>query len=288
MKIAVLSDIHSNHIALRTCLDYALNRGINHYLLLGDYAGDCPYPQQTMEILYELIEKYECWFIRGNREEYMLDYRARGEDGWYYSSSCGCLQYTYENLTKRDLDFFAKLDNKGKLELEGLPPFEFCHGSLESSRELLHKGKENTVKVLQRLETNLLLCGHTHEQGTFEYENKKIVNPGSVGVPFSYNGNTQFAILHSDGEAWQEEYIQLVYDLESVLEEYKLCGLDWKAPMWTVLTKEYLKTGIDKTSIGLIRAMELCRKETGEANWPDIPEKYWEEAVLEIEIEIDK
>jgi len=51
--------------------------------------------------------------------------------------------------------------------------------------------------------------------------------------------------------------------------------------MWAVLTKNDLKTGKDGTSKALIRAMELCKEETGEAIWPYIPEKYWEQAVRE-------
>lgn len=40
MDIAVLSDIHGNHIALKRCVEYALEQGIGHFLFLGDYAGE--------------------------------------------------------------------------------------------------------------------------------------------------------------------------------------------------------------------------------------------------------
>ncbi len=284
MNIAILSDIHSNYTALNTCIEHALHRGIIHFIFLGDYVSDCPYPQKTMNLLYELQDKYQCWFIRGNREEYMLDYRNAGEKGWYYSSCCGCLQYTYENLTKHDLDFFEGLDNKGELQITGYPSISFCHGSLNSTRELLEKDKENTIAVLKNLDTDILLCGHTHVQGTYKYGDKTLINPGSVGVPWYYNGRTQYAILHGKYGYWEEEYIQLEYNVEKVLKEYSECGLDWKAPMWTVLTQEVLKTGKDRTMSVLIRAAELCRIETGKAIWPDIPNKYWEQAAEEIEI----
>jgi len=39
-KIAVLADIHSNHIALETCLKEAQKRGAQEYLFLGDYLGE--------------------------------------------------------------------------------------------------------------------------------------------------------------------------------------------------------------------------------------------------------
>ncbi|HWT27327.1 MAG TPA: metallophosphoesterase family protein [Mobilitalea sp.] len=281
MKLAILSDIHSNHIALRACLDYALNIGVEHFLFLGDYISDCPYPQKTMEILYDMKQKYPCHFIRGNREDYMLNYHANGEKGWYYCSSCGSLIYTYENLTMKDLNFFDGLDIKGRIEIDGYPALSICHGSMTSSKELLFKDEPNTIEALQNLDTELLICGHTHEQGTFEYGNRKVVNPGSVGVPMDSYGKAQFVILHGNQGIWQEEYLQLPYDVKAELKEFKESGLDWKAPMWTVLIKHNLITGINLNNNVLKRAIEICEKETGEANWPDIPEKYWEQAVEE-------
>ena len=60
VKIAVLSDIHGNYVALRTCIDYALKAGAETFVFLGDYVGELAYPQKTMEQLYALREKYEC------------------------------------------------------------------------------------------------------------------------------------------------------------------------------------------------------------------------------------
>ena len=70
MKIAVLSDIHGNYIALKKCLEHAEAHNIDAYFFLGDYLGELPYPQRTMKILYDLREKYPCFFIRGNKEDY--------------------------------------------------------------------------------------------------------------------------------------------------------------------------------------------------------------------------
>lgn len=281
MDIAVLSDIHSNYLALEKCIDFALNKGILNFLFLGDYAGDCPFPQRSMQMLYELDKKYNCWFIRGNREEYMMDYKSNGEQEWIPGSSSGCLLYTYRNLTNKDLELFNSIPDHSRIDISGLPSFCCCHGSMNSTRELLYKNSENAKKALECLETNVLLCGHTHKQGTFEYLGKKIINPGSVGIPLDYDGKTQFAIIHGTKSEWSEEYFQLDYEKKIILDEYEASGLSKIAPMWTVLAKEAIKTGRDVTIDVLSRAMDLCKKETGESIWPFIPEKYWEDAVRE-------
>ena len=54
MEIAVFSDIHGNYVAFQRCLDYVLARNINTFIFLGDYLGEFPYPQKTMEMLYNL------------------------------------------------------------------------------------------------------------------------------------------------------------------------------------------------------------------------------------------
>ena len=62
MKLAVMSDIHGNYIALQKCLEYALSKGVETFLFLGDYHGELAYPQRTMDFLYALREKYTCYF----------------------------------------------------------------------------------------------------------------------------------------------------------------------------------------------------------------------------------
>jgi len=85
---------------------------VDEFLFLGDYISDCPYPQKTMKVIYEMREKYRCFFIRGNREDYMLNHRKNPENNWTYCSASGNLLYTYENLSEKDFDFYEKMDSK--------------------------------------------------------------------------------------------------------------------------------------------------------------------------------
>ena len=51
MKIAVLSDIHGNYIALKKCIIDAKEHNVDRYVFLGDYLGEFPYPHRTLDIL---------------------------------------------------------------------------------------------------------------------------------------------------------------------------------------------------------------------------------------------
>lgn len=285
MKIAVIGDIHSNHVALETCIRHAMDRNVDEFLFLGDYISDCPYPQKTMQIIYEMKEKYQCLFIRGNREDYMLNHRKNPEERWTYSSASGNLLYTYENLSENDLDFYESLDIQGIYRKDGYPVFRYCHGSLTSSTELLLPDNENMESIMENLDVDLLISGHTHIQESRMYGNKKLIHPGSVGIPWYHGGKTQYMILHGTDDGWKEEFFQLSYDVDTIKKEFESSGLDKKAPYWVKLNKHVLTTGDDYTAPCLKLASKLCEEAEGSVSWPDIPEKYWKMAAATFGIE---
>ncbi len=286
MDIAVFADIHGNHSALQACIDYAVGRGITNFLLLGDYVSDCPYPQKTMELVYVLKQYFNTCIIRGNREEYLLNYRKAGGEGWKVGSSSGSLLYTYQNLTDKDFNFFASLPNYGIYEMQGMPKFEYCHGSPENTSEVLIREKRNTKRTLAHMDTSLLLHGHVHIQDTYVYRGKKAVGPGAIGIPWFHGGKTQFCILHGKGKVWEEELIQIEYDRKEILKEFKESGLCNTAPAWAALAMHTIRTGVDLSETVLLRAMRLCEQECGAVKWPDIPEKYWAIALRENYIDL--
>ena len=107
MKLAILSDIHGNYIALQSCLKHAWEQQVDAYLFLGDYLGEFPYPKKTLEILYELRSNYSCFFIRGNKEDYWINRRKDVRCDWKNGNhSIMAMLYNYENLTSADIDFF--------------------------------------------------------------------------------------------------------------------------------------------------------------------------------------
>ena len=285
MKIAILGDIHSNHIALETCINHALERNVDEFLFLGDYISDCPYPQKTMKIIYEMNNNYKCYFIRGNREEYMLNHKNNPEERWTYSSASGNLLYTYENLSKDDFVFFEKLDIQGIYRKEGYSSFRYCHGSLTSSTELLLPENKNVESIMNGLDVDLLIGAHTHIQECRIYGNKKLIHPGSVGIPWYHNGKSQYMILHGTDLSWEEEFFQLEYDVNAVNEEFKTSGLIEKAPYWARLNLHALNTGEDYTTPCLQLAMKMCKDAEGSVTWPNIPEKYWKMAAETFGIE---
>lgn len=282
MDIAVLSDIHGNHAAFRACLDYAFSHHIDTFIFLGDYLGEFAYPQKTMEMLYKLQQHYTCYFVKGNKEDYWLNrYYDRNCDWKDGNHTVGAMLYCYANLTKRDIDFFEALSPSLRLDLEGLPTLLACHGSPRKNTEKMLHNTPNTYQIMDSCDCPYILCGHTHLRGITEYNGKKAINPGAVGVPMYSDGKTQFMILHADHGSWSHTFITLEYDREQALSELKTSGLTDCAPYWTQITEHLIRTG--KVSHGEIitRAMELCVAENGSGSWSAIPDKFWVQAIEE-------
>lgn len=284
MKIAVFSDIHGNYVALQTCVKYVLTQGINTFIFLGDYVGELAYPERTMTLIYELAQKHQCFFIRGNKEDYWINYRKNGETGWHYNNSTtGSLLYAYQHLTSQDIAFFESLPISREISFGKLPALTACHGSPANNRKKLLQNDPDTREIMKCSPTELILCGHTHVQTQIEEYGKRVLNPGSVGIPMFSDGRTQFLILHGDARnhTWHEEFVSLTYNVEQVIQELHLSGLDKYAPYWCRITVNLLRNGLISHGAVLEKAMELCQKETGSCIWPNIPEKYYEQAILD-------
>jgi len=287
MRIAVLADIHSNHIALDTCVKEALARDAEEFIFLGDYIGELACPQKTMESLRQIKESSPCTFIRGNKEDYWIN-RKNGKYGdWQWkdgSSGSGMLKYAYERLEERDIQWFEQLPISQRVHYLELPEFVICHGSPWRANEDLREDYDYIDEVTKKLETELTVCGHFHIQCQYTRHTKRIVNPGSVGVPLFCNGKAQFMILEGVSGQWNTEFVSLTYDVESVIREMDEEGLSRQAPGWYRATKAVLMGKKVSPAIVLNKACEFFERYTGKKDWRNIPEEYWNMACEELEI----
>lgn len=282
LDIAVLSDIHGNHVALQKCLDYAFDKGISTFIFLGDLLGELAYPQKTMDLVYAVKERYRCFFIRGNKEEYWIAHE-KDPNGWKeYDSTTGSLYHTYQALTEKDLMFFRSLPIKRQLEFDRLPPITLCHGSPRKVNEKLLPGREDTYRIMENDPCDHILCGHTHIQGKIVHDGKTVLNAGSVGMPLHSDGRAQFMILKEMDARWDYAFVSLEYDIESVIAELHSSGLSQKAPYWCKVSESSLRTGKISHGTVLARAMALCEERSGRCDWPNVPEECWKQAVNEL------
>jgi len=285
MNIAVLSDIHGNHIALETCMQYLEKQDIDVYCFLGDYVGELPGIRQVMDLLYDLQEKKTCYIIKGNKEDYQLSGLGEGHPEWdAYPSTIGMIRYGNQQLSDRDLSFLSSLPITDCIHIDGMEDIRICHGSPRKVREDIRAGGSANKEIFAKIKEKYILCGHTHKVTNAQEYSKVIWNPGSVGLPLTKNGDvrTRFLILHSDDCEWKPEFVALKYDIGRTIQEMREKGLYEIAPFWTLGTESLLMGGTISHGKVLCRAMELCEQETGKCIWPEIPEIDWKKAYEEL------
>ncbi|MEA4831159.1 MAG: metallophosphoesterase [Oscillospiraceae bacterium] len=283
MKLIVIADIHSNHIALESAIKMIDEINPDGIIFLGDYVTDCPYPQKTMKLLYLCIENYQCWFIRGNREDYLLNHQKNPNDGWCYSSSVGSLLYTYENLTKDDLRFFADMPLCRDIEINGSPVITACHSSPASTTEWIKDKPELLDKYIGEIKGDILLCGHTHRIGLYRNHDKTVLFCPSFGLPQDMNSDARFTVLELMDGKWSYKMLSIEIDIERLISEFEESGLSNKAPVWS---RTIIKLLIEKRDAPM-QCVSLAWDKAKADNYSGgtiLPEAYWNEAAKELGI----
>lgn len=272
MKIAALGDIHSNHYALEACLERIDQMNIKTIAFLGDYISDCPYPEKTISLLKTAQRQYNTFFVRGNREDYMIAYDTHKYFDWKYGSRFGSLLYSYEHLASEELDWFRRMPVSIHVKMDGLEDFEICHGALNNNRDLLLPETAVLDNTFRNMKTNLLLCAHSHRKLIMQNKqgNKMVVNGGSVGGSSIAN----FTVIEYTDGGWTPHLVSVTYDVESAVNEFYESGLIEKANVWARSILNTLQTGRDYA----VECLRMVEKLKLESTTEQGEEYYWERA----------
>lgn len=199
MKIAVLSDIHGNLLALESVIDDLNSKGCDKILFLGDYALAGPEPSDVINFLMLLKDKQDIEFIQGNTDEMIVEY----SNDIYKAVKKGApimaeaLKYEADTLSDNQKQFLKNLPKQKELMIDGIKIL-MVHGSPRKNNEdiLPDTPLEKVEEMISSTDANLILCGHTHIPCGFQTNTKQtVVNVGSVGRPFTKEPQACYAII---------------------------------------------------------------------------------------------
>jgi len=198
MSVAALFDIHGNLPALDAVLAEVKSAGADRIVVGGDTVPG-PWPRETIDRLLEVDLPMQ--FIQGNCERAVLAQMAAlgGAPVTYWGTTSGnplpakdlaTMRWTAEQLGPDDERLFASWEKTLRLEIPGIGPTLFCHGTPRSETEIVLKTTpvEKLLPLYEGLGVALVVCGHTHMQYDRMVGNTRIVNSGSVGAPIGNTG----------------------------------------------------------------------------------------------------
>ena len=221
IKIAIITDIHGNSVALRAVVKDAKQNNVDEFVVLGDVINDFPFGNETLEIVKSLSNKV----LKGNKEQYLIEYDEEKYD-WDNIQFRNTI-FMYNELSKENLEYIKRLPHRMDLEYEGVKLL-IVHGSPESVEELLNRRKTNLLdKYTKDLNADGLIFGHIHESMWYEYINDKLVlNAGCCGVSPLYKGKAEYVILEiADGKIKNIDLRLVDYNFKEVKQKIIESGI---------------------------------------------------------------
>jgi len=189
MSVAALYDVHGNMPALEAVLAEVEREGVDTIVL----GGDCihgPQPAETLARLRDLGE-HALW-LRGNTDRLIA-----GDD-----TSDELHQWVATAIGDEGVSFLRSLPQTQRLAVEGLGETLFCHGTPRDDEEIVTPltPDERLASILEHVEADAVVAGHTHMQQDRTVAGIRWVNAGSVGLPCEDDIKAFWALLGPDVE----------------------------------------------------------------------------------------
>jgi predicted phosphodiesterase len=187
MPVAALYDIHGNLPALEAVLQDVHEAGVDRVVIGGDVVPG-PMPREALACLLSLDIPVQ--FIQGNGEVAVLAQMAGAEPDTLPEQARQPVRWTAQQLTPADEQLFGSWPKTLRLEIAGLGEVLFCHATPRNENECFTRltPEERLLPIFEGLGVSLVICGHTHMQFDRMIGKVRVVNAGSVGMPFGEPG----------------------------------------------------------------------------------------------------
>lgn len=276
MKVAVFSDVHSNYWILKKSIKMCKNEGISTFIFLGDYITDGFMDYYVLK----LIRKYGTYIIRGNREQYILDIKQKGQKNNGYKNM-NPLFYTLENLKKKDFIYIKSLLKEDIIKLNGIHIL-LTHGHNPS----INLYDERTLdKLIDTYHFDICLSGHSHIFKSKKYKGKYFMNPGSIGFPLD-GPFYSYGILDLDNLSFEKRKIEVKGYIKKISFRYLKSDYYQKNKQWCNLLLNQMNDGRGYIDI-FMRNIKISLKKYSRIT-PAIYNKVWDIEYKKIEKKIIK
>lgn len=223
-KVAVISDIHGNYIALEEVIKDAKKNKVSKYVFTGDLINEFPFGNKVINQIRDLENDYDVYVVKGNREQYLIEYDE--------------YKYTWENiqfkntvfmrneLTDENFEYIKNLPFILSFKIENLS-FKMFHGSIYNISEFIHNYDDDLMKkVAEESEEKVLLFGHSHQRiWSKEAFGKLFINAGCSGVSKVNPNHAEYVILNIENETIDIEERNIEFDTDRLKKEILESGI---------------------------------------------------------------
>ena len=205
--VAALYDVHGNLPALEAVLADPRCADADLVVSGGDLvAGPMP---------AECVDRLEA---EGGRVRYLMGNGDR-ETVWTTTDDPGfaeSVRWSAARLGDERLGRIAEWPATVEVEVVGVGTVLFCHGTPSSDTTIVTAATpdDDVAAELASVTAEVVVCGHTHVQYDRSVGDVRVVNAGSVGMPYEGSADARWALVGSDGI----ELVATPYDAAAALE----------------------------------------------------------------------
>lgn len=205
MKIAALYDIHANMPALEATLREVRDADVDLVVVGGDVLPG-PMPCETLARLMAL--EIPVRFIHGNGERIVATCLAGGDISEVPPAHREVIEWTARQLAADQSQTIARWPPSYDLDIPELGHTLFCHATPRSDTEIFTRvtAEERLDVVFGNVDASVIICGHTHMQFNRMVGHRRVINAGSVGMPFQSPAGAYWLLLGPDVELRRTDY----------------------------------------------------------------------------------
>lgn len=225
MRIAVLSDIHSNRVALAAVLAAIDEVQPDRVVVAGDTINRGPKPHECLTTILERRDRLGWHVLKGNHEDYVLLVdRQTAEERTYLRELLRHTQWTC-NKTRDLIPALAQMPDHLSLSGPDGSEVRFLHASIHGNRSGIYEDmEEDVVASMVYPQSAVTVVGHTHVAFVRRVGSSLVVNAGAAGLPFDGDTRAAFAVLEwSDGK-WCARIHRVAYDLAAAEQDFHDSG----------------------------------------------------------------
>jgi diadenosine tetraphosphatase ApaH/serine/threonine PP2A family protein phosphatase len=219
MRVAALYDIHANLPALEAVLREVEAAEPDRIAIGGD-AATGPMHAETLDALMALGDR--ALFVQGTPTAGLsMSTRTRRPCRRRRSIRAGARPPGRQRRSARQRDFLASFAPMVELDIGGLRRTLFCHGSPRSDDEAITAmtPDDRLQRLLEGVEAPVVVCGHTHVQFDGRRGARRVVNAGSVGMPYEGRPGAHWLLLGPDVYLRRTDY-----DLDAPIKRLRATG----------------------------------------------------------------
>ncbi|MBS4179133.1 metallophosphoesterase family protein [Lederbergia citrea] len=228
MKLAFISDIHGNAIALESVLKDINERKVDKVFVLGDICFRGPEPKRSLD----LVRALECNVIKGNADEWIVRGIKKGE---VPDNSLTIMNkerdWSCSQLDQNSIEYLSNLPSELRFNVGSFKIHAF-HATPTSLFEVVPPNVHDEVyeNKIMKENADIFIYAHIHKPFIKYIHGRCIINIGSVGLPFDGLNMSSYTILDINDESFQTSIVRVHYDVNKVidhLEELNYPNIDF-------------------------------------------------------------